>query len=286
MKLKSSLFVFIISFFAFSNVEAANVNSLERELNALKEDLKIVQRKLYNNENNGVDEFSDNAANLQVKIGEYEALIREAIGRVDEMDHKLSNLENKIDMMNKDIQLRFKQIEGGSVTKKLEVPRNSKDAKEVKPLGEPAKIENAIERKEITPVKSIENVLSADKLYEKAFNLLKQGKYMESETEFELFLKNYPEDKLAGNAQYWLGESYYVRKDYTRSVVAFAKGFEKYKNGSKGADSLLKLGMSMKALKKKKEACAAFMIMEKEFPKAMQSLKDKAKEQAEIMSCK
>jgi len=292
MKLKSSLLVFMLTFFAYHNVQAANLNSLERELGALREDFKIVQRKLYSTETNSVDDYSSNAANMQVKMGEYEDLIREALGKVDEMDNRVSSIENKIDLMNKDFQLRFNQMEGKRVVKKLVAPivdKKANDDKVADVVKETKKLEiidNAIDKKGIKAVAVTETILTAEQLYEKGFDLLKQGKYLSAETEFETFLQKFPEHKLAGNAQYWLGESYYVRKDYTRAVVAFAKGFEKYKNGTKGADNLLKLGMSMKAINKKPEACAAFMVMEKEFPNAPQNLKDKAIEQAKSLGCK
>lgn len=283
MKLKSLFFAFTIIFFAVSSVEAANINSLEREVDAIREDLKIIQRKLYKNENSGIDDFSENAADIQVKMGEYENLIRDAIGKVDEINHKLSELEGKVELMNRDFQLRFNQLEGKKITKPLE---DSKEEAKKDETGKLEKIENVIDKKEVAPADLTETVLSAEELYEKAFNILKQGKYLEAEREFELFLKTYPKNKLAGNAQYWLGESYYVRKDYARSVVAFSKGIQEYKDAAKGADSLLKLGMSLKALKQKKDACGAFLLMESQFPNAEQSLKDKAKEQAKLLECK
>ena len=57
--------------------------------------------------------------------------------------------------------------------------------------------------------------------------------------------QRYPNDPLAGNAQYWLGETYYVRKDYKNAAAAFAEGYQKYPKGPKAADDLLKLGMSL-----------------------------------------
>ena len=61
------------------------------------------------------------------------------------------------------------------------------------------------------------------------------------------FVERYPKDPLAGNAQYWLGETFYVRKDYSNAATAFAQGYEKYPKGAKASDDLLKLGMSLTA---------------------------------------
>ena len=99
-------------------------------------------------------------------------------------------------------------------------------------------------------------------------------------------MTKYPDHKLAGNSQYWLGESYYGKKDYAKAAVAFAKGYEKYKDGNKGADNILKLGLSMQMLGKTEEACTAFTSLPKEFPKAADNLKTRAKTAAQELKCK
>lgn len=103
---------------------------------------------------------------------------------------------------------------------------------------------------------------------------------------FGKIVSQYPTDKLAGNAQYWQGEAYYAKKDYEPAAIAFAKGYQNYKDSTKGPDSLLKLGMSMAALKKNPEACAAFTSLAKEFPKSSQDMKDRAKKEATALNCK
>ncbi len=91
---------------------------------------------------------------------------------------------------------------------------------------------------------------------------------------------------MASNAQYWLGEVYYKDGNYAKAAVAFGKGYENYKNGNKGADSLYKLGLSMSMLGKDPEACAALKNVAVEFPKADAELKNKAKSQAQKLGCK
>ena len=101
-----------------------------------------------------------------------------------------------------------------------------------------------------------------------------------------MILSKFPNDKLAGNAQYWLGEVYYGKKDYQRAAVAFGKGYQNYKSSAKGPDNLLKLGMSMRELGKKEEAFAAFQNLPSEFPQAEESVKTKAAAQAKAAGCK
>ena len=89
------------------------------------------------------------------------------------------------------------------------------------------------------------------------------------------FVQRYPNDPLAGNAQYWLGETYYVRKDYENAATAFAEGYQKYPESGKAADNLLKLGMSLGNLGKKSEACSAFARLDRDFPTAPANVKDR-----------
>jgi tol-pal system protein YbgF len=78
--------------------------------------------------------------------------------------------------------------------------------------------------------------------YQTAFNLLMQNRYQESRKAFKEFLTRYPQSDLAGNAQYWLVETYYVTKEYDAAMQEFSTVIQKYPNSSKVPDSMLKSG--------------------------------------------
>src|SRR5262249_54094221 len=81
--------------------------------------------------------------------------------------------------------------------------------------------------------------------------------YTCAEAALRAFVAQHPNDPLAGNAQYWLGETYYVRKDYRQAAVAFAEGYQKYPTNSKAPDNLLKLGLALAQIGEKADACEA-----------------------------
>ena len=85
-------------------------------------------------------------------------------------------------------------------------------------------------------------------LYEKGYGALSQNDYAGAEAAFSQLIDTYPKDPLAGNAQYWNGESYYHRGQHKNAADAFLKGYKKYKSGDKAPETLLKLGMSLAAL--------------------------------------
>jgi tol-pal system protein YbgF len=78
--------------------------------------------------------------------------------------------------------------------------------------------------------------------YQTAFDALKQGRYDESSRLFAQFLRNNPDHDLADNAQYWLGESYYVTQNYETALQTFRAMTERYPDGDKSADAELKIG--------------------------------------------
>ena len=102
--------------------------------------------------------------------------------------------------------------------------------------------------------------------YRFAFSLLRRADYDKAAMAFEEFLGAHPNDGLAANARYWLGETHYVRGDYRTAANEFLTGFQKNPKGSKAADSLLKLGMSLIGLEQNKDACATFDKLSADFP--------------------
>ncbi len=81
---------------------------------------------------------------------------------------------------------------------------------------------------------------SASAQYNSAFGLLRKANYPAAEEALRSFIQQHPNDPLAGNAQYWLGESFYARGKYAEAAAAFADGYKRYPRGSKAAGRPLK----------------------------------------------
>jgi tol-pal system protein YbgF len=127
---------------------------------------------------------------------------------------------------------------------------------------------------------------NADEQYQYAFDLMRQTKYAEAEKALGTFVDDYPDHPLAGNASYWLGETYYVRKDYNSAAQTFAQTFQKYPKSGKAPDSLLKLGMSLAALGETADACKAFHELGARYPKASDAVKERAAKERAKNGCK
>jgi tol-pal system protein YbgF len=90
--------------------------------------------------------------------------------------------------------------------------------------------------------------------YQAAFGLLKDSQFDQAIAAFQQFLATYPDSSLADNAQYWLGEAYYVNKSFPEALAAFQRVTSKYPQSRKVPDALLKVGYCYYELKQWQEA--------------------------------
>ncbi len=126
---------------------------------------------------------------------------------------------------------------------------------------------------------------SASEQYNAAFGLLKQADYPAAEEALKTFVAQHPRDPLAGSAQYWLGETYYTRGRYAEAASAFAEGYKNYPKGTKAADDLLKLGMSLARANQKQNACVAFAQLDHDFPNPGSSIREHSLAEKKRLGC-
>jgi tol-pal system protein YbgF len=103
-------------------------------------------------------------------------------------------------------------------------------------------------------------------VYNQAFDALKAGSYSTAITGFRDFLKNYPDSSLAENAQYWLGEAYYVNHEYDSATGAFRTVLKKWPDSRKAPDAMLKLGFTQYEQKQYGPARATLEEVTKKYP--------------------
>jgi tol-pal system protein YbgF len=125
---------------------------------------------------------------------------------------------------------------------------------------------------------------TAEGLYEQSYESLLRRQFGDAEGGFREFLGKYRDHSLAGNAQYWLGETYYVQGDYKQAAQSFLSGYQDFPKSRKAPDSLLKLGLSLNRLGQKQQACAALLAVGEKFPKAAEARK-RAGSEAQRAGC-
>lgn len=153
------------------------------------------------------------------------------------------------------------------------------------PGGAPEQVRQSAAAGTLPPAFATVSDAGAKQLYETAYGHLLQQDYGAAEVAFDDFLKRYPSDALAGNAQYWLGESHYVRGQYKAAAGAFLKGYQTFGKSSKAPDSLLKLAMSLDRLGQKDAACSSYGELTVKYPNAPAHVKSRAQSERQRIGC-
>ena len=128
--------------------------------------------------------------------------------------------------------------------------------------------------------------VSADEQYEFATSFLKIGDYNSAERAFREFVLSNPDHNLAGNAQYWYAETFRIRQLYTDAASAYLEGYQKYPKSEKAPINLLKLGVSLVQIGEKDQGCLMISSLKKQYPKAKDSVIQKAKYEEKKFECK
>ena len=153
---------------------------------------------------------------------------------------------------------------------------------------EPVQLDTITEKKIISIQKnnSIVSNNTPEEIYQRAYSILSKGDIEAARIAFKTFIEDYPDHNLTSNAYYWLGQTFYVRQFYQNAATTFAEGYIKFPKGSKAADQLFKLAISLDSLKKTTEACATFKKLDEKFPNAPSRISNRAKTYKEKLDCK
>lgn len=108
--------------------------------------------------------------------------------------------------------------------------------------------------------------LSPTEIYLQAFADYASGRFAEAIAGFESFLSRHPDSDYAGNAQYWLGECYYSLRQPARAAEAFGKVAAHYPQGSKAAEALLKMALSLRQMNQEEQAGKALQLLRERYP--------------------
>ena len=121
--------------------------------------------------------------------------------------------------------------------------------------------------------------------YKFAVSFIKVGDYETAELALREFVDNNTKHELAGNAQYWYGETFRVRQLYQDAATAYLDGYQKYPKSSKAPVNLLKLGVMLVQIGEKNQGCSMILGVKDQYPKANQSVIQKAEYEKKKFNC-
>lgn len=170
-----------------------------------------------------------------------EKALKNSAAETDIIKAQITSIEGQI----KDIRKKLDALES-QVKQKEELSEKKPEGTESK-FGKPGK-EPHEEKQPAEPV------ASADKTskYKAAYNMFNVEKYKEARQMFGAFLKEFPNDELSDNAQFWIAETYYREKDFEGAIFEYEVLLKKYPNSKKTSSALLKQGLSFVEMGDKK----------------------------------
>ena len=114
---------------------------------------------------------------------------------------------------------------------------------------------------------------------------IRQKDFASAEQTFRDFLQRYPSDRLAPDANYWLGESLFNRRQYQEAAEVYLVVTTKYDTASRAPDSLLRLGQSLAAIRQKEMACASFAEVARKYPRSSVAVKQAVEREQKRAGC-
>jgi len=312
---------FLLLLLFFAQASYSQDQDVLEILEIIQKDLKTLEKAVYSDggsEDLGIKtEFNQNDEDVLtrhlLKLSEIEDQFKNLTNKFEEINFKLDKLSNRISKTQADNQLRFQQLEGGGVVKiegtqaLSSLPKQSEDkilpgSSEPQDLGsisykDTATNETTQQTQSVDTtstvltevVQSEEKILpdeTPEKQYEFAKSFLKIGDYNTAERALREFIILNPDHDLAGSAQYWYAETFNIRQLYTDAASAYLEGYQKYPKSNKAPINLLKLGVSLVQMGEKDQGCLMISGVKEQYPKANQSVLQKAKYEEKKFECK
>jgi len=295
--------------FSSSNIHA---DEIEMILQKLQEDIKTLEKAVYSQDvkttSNNIELSGDDNDVLTkhlLKLSELEEQFKNLTNNFEEINFKLDKLASRISKVQSDNQMRFQDLEksgtnNNTISTSQNVIKKLPGSSEQQDLGGVSESEIA-SAEQIQKTQSIETVgtvvaenaerviilpdTSPEEQYKFAVSFIKVGDYETAELALREFVETNANHKLAGNAQYWYGETFRVRQLYQDAASAYLDGYQKYPKSTKAPVNLLKLGVMLVQIGEKEQGCSMILGIKAQYPKANQSIIQKAEYEKKKFNC-
>jgi len=314
LKKKFLLEILIILFLAnISFAQQDKTFELLERLEKIQKDIQTLEKAVYSK--NATLPASDNAVMNEAltrqltKISELEKQIQLMTSKYEESNYKIQQLSDRLNKISNDNQFRLQQLESNkaivdkvnpakevTVEKSAIVNKNQKNILNSEVINEeeniikekPVQAEDIkLKEKEKTnkpKTKVLPKASIADQ-YKYAMNLMKSGDFEKAEVAFKEFVDMHSKHELAGNAQFWYAETFYIRQLYEDAAAAFLEGYQKYPKSSKAPENLLKLGVTLAEIGEVEQGCKIIINLKKAYPMTDASILQKSSYEKKRFNC-
>jgi len=292
--------------------EEALIQAVADQIQVLTKDLKTLEKAVYK-KSDLISSTSSSAMKFDglnediltkhlLKLNEIEDQFRELTNKFEEVNFRLDKLSSRVTKIQSDNQLRFSDLENSDTEiKKTKTKKNLPGSSQPADFGENQgySVSNLPEKQETSSIESAQTVITEEpekkesllpdkppkEQYEFAVSFMKIGDYETAEFALKEFIQKNKSHDLAGNAQYWYGETFRIRQLYSDAATAYLDGYQNYPKSKKAPDNLLKLGVTMVQLGEKDQGCKMISGVKKEYPKASKSVLQKAQYEQKKFKC-
>jgi tol-pal system protein YbgF len=319
------LFVFFVLLFissSFVYAEDEKIDAVVDQLQIITQDLKTLEKAVYKSSDITVasNSLPANGLNEEIltrhllKLNEIEEQFRLLTNRFEEINFKLDKLSNRVTKIQSDSQLRFSDLETDNTSstarlnkvkeknttkqnQRTSLPGTDKpqdlgvaegyslDPKETTQATQSIEATASVFTEERKPETSLLPNKPPQEQYNFALSFMKVGDYETAEIALREFIDKNKTNELAGGAQYWYGETFRIRQLYSDAATAYLDGYQNYPKSQKAPENLLKLGTTMVQLGEKDQGCKMIKGIKKQYPKASQSVLQKAQYEQKRFKC-
>ena len=305
--------LFIIFFANISFAQQDKMNELLDRLEKIQKDIQTLEKAVYSkNVNLPSDNVVVNEALTRqlAKISELEKQIQQLTSKFEENNFKVQQLSDQLNKVSNDSQLRLQHLENNKtvsdkvsalkeviVEKNIPIKKNETNIlntdeinkeEEIIIQEQPVQSENIkLKEKEKVnkPKTKVLPKVSIAEQYKYAMNIMKSGDFEKAEIAFKEFVDTHSKHELAGSAQFWYGETFYIRQLYEDAASAFLEGYQKYPNSPKAPENLLKLGVTLAELGEIEQGCKMIINLKKAYPKTDAAILQKSSYEKKRFNC-
>ncbi len=275
----------------------SEIDKLRSELSAVRNENKSLENKLYSElsafrkENksleNKISALSDENQKLRTellfRLESLQSEIRTLSTGVEEYKDYLKRPSKEMSQVKEDVEGRLRALE--ERRKNLEEKNKAQEERiremEDRLKGAEGKIRQT-ESEKPSPTKEIPSgskglSAGAGDVYKDAYETFQKGNFEGARKKFEAFLKQYPNTELSGNAQFWIGETYYLKKDFEKAILEYEKAIAKYPESSKVPAALFKQALAFLEMGDKTNARNLLKRLIERFPHSDQAERAKKK---------
>lgn len=304
--------IFTLIIFASYRVHAQDTELILQELQILQKDIKTLEKAVYSQPGTGMsssgktsNSYDDVLTQHLLKLSDLEEQFKILTNNFEEVSFKLDKLSSRITKVQVDNQMRFQDLERSGLNQGtstvssgiIKLP-GSGEAQDLGGVSDSdiASLEQVQKTQSVESVGTVvtetaqrtEKILpetSPEEQYKFAISFLKVGDYETAEFALREFVDVNSNHDLAGNAQFWYGETFRIRQLYQDAATAYLDGYQKYPKSKKAPRNLLELGVMMVQLGEKTQGCKMILGVKKQYPTASQSVIQRAEYNRKKFGC-